>query len=646
MLTKEIIEKKYPGKKLEKIKYLNLWGEDLENVDIISQMKSLKVVSLSANKISSLKPFEKLDNLKELYIRNNNISNIDEIDYLKDNANLKSLWMSDNPVSKNEKEFKKAIIEKLPNLTTLDNTPIPEIKKDIDKKKDINDKDKTIDFKNEKDNDIVIQGTEGEIIDNTDNNDNKADINKDNDKKDENNKVTEENYEKTEEDNIFDDLIGDDLKDKKEEEKPKEKQINELKQTKNRLLVSTVDKLSDLLQEYDKEHTINTNEDKSNQNPNEKSNFLDSKSDIFKTGFSYKNNNETTKKLNKEMITPPENNEKKETTSNVNENKDKVENNNNLDKDENKDKDKDKEKEDNDPLKVSFKEQNNELVNDILKDVDTSQTIVRKTNSNKTIKINPNVTNTNDDNVSETTHLTIDKDNNSFTKNLNDMVKNVNTNVVTSQSFRIGGNTGLDNILSEVQTSQTMVKKSNDNSISRILGNVKTSQTMNKRKDQQVKDILRDVETTTNFNKMNNIEKNNNQNLQSIDDIRKIFNNDYPSSNNINNLYGNNNVKDTRINNIFKNEFISSDSMSNSKQKGPYKLEYNNNINNIMNKKNEYEYGAPSGNNNNNKKDGNNNFNLNPNHMHKINAIISLLEDLNLENLIHVKNQIMKMVNQ
>jgi hypothetical protein len=118
------------------------------------------------------------------------------------------------------------------------------------------------------------------------------------------------------------------------------------------------------------------------------------------------------------------------------------------------------------------------------------------------------------------------------------MVKNSNMNVVASQSFKIGGNTGLDNILSEVHTSQTMVKKSNDNSISKILGNVKTSQSMNKRKDQQVKDILKDVETTTtNFNKMsnkminNNIEKNNNQNLQSIDDIRKIFNNDYPNSN-------------------------------------------------------------------------------------------------------------------
>lgn len=641
MLTKEIIEKKYPGKKLEKIKYLDLWGKDLENVDIISQMKSLKILNLSANKISSLKPFGKLEHLKELYIRNNSISNIDEINYLKDNANLKSLWMSENPVSKNEKEFRKAIIEKLPNLTKLDNTPIPEIKKNLDNKKDMEDKDKTIEFKKdkEKDNDIVIQGTEGEIIDNTDNNENKVD----NDKKDENNQVTEENIEKTEEDQIFADLIGDDFK-KEEVQKPKEKKVNEFKQTKNRLLVSTVDKLSDLLQEYDKEHTINTNAEKNSQNPNEKSKFIDSKSDIYKTGFSYKRDNETTKKIDKEIVTPSENNEKKETTPDTNKNNDKVENNDNLDKE--------KEKDAEDPLKVSFTEQNNELVNDILKDVDTSQTIIRETNSNRTIKINQNVTNTNDDNVSETTHLTNDKDNNSFTKNLSEMVKNSN-NVGTSQSFKVGGNIGLDNILSEVHTSQTMIKKSNDNSFNKILGNVNTSQSMNKRKDQQVKDILKDVETTTtNFNKKssrmfnNNIEKDNNQNLQSIDDIKRIFNNDYPSSNNFNNLYGNNNVKDLRPNNIFKNEFIPGDNMSNNKQKGPYKLEYNNNINDMMNKKKEYDYGIPSGNGNNNKKGDNNNFNLNPNHMHKINAIISLLEDLNLENLIHVKNQIMKMVNQ
>ena len=195
MLTKEIIEKKYPGKKLEKIKYLDLWVKDLENVDIISQMKSLKIINFSGNKISSLKPFGKLEHLKELYIRNNNISNIEEINYHKDNENLKSLWMSKNPVSKNEKEFRKAIAEKVPNLSTLDNTPISEIKKNLDNIKD------------------------GEIIDNTDNNGNKVD----NDKKDEDfqkNKVAEENIEKTEEDQIFADLIGDVYK-KEEVKNPK-----------------------------------------------------------------------------------------------------------------------------------------------------------------------------------------------------------------------------------------------------------------------------------------------------------------------------------------------------------------------------------------------------------------------------------------
>ena len=76
------------------------------------------------------------------------------------------------------------------------------------------------------------------------------------------------------------------------------------------------------------------------------------------------------------------------------------------------------------------------------------------------------------------------------------------------------------------------------------MGDVNSSQTMNNKKDQEIKDILKDVETTaTNFNKINNNNDNNNINLndnnkkennnkepnilQSIDDIRKIFNNDY-----------------------------------------------------------------------------------------------------------------------
>ena len=192
---------------------------------------------------------------------------------------------------------------------------------------------------------------------------------------------------------------------------------------------------------------------------------------------------------------------------------------------------------------------------------------------------------------------------------------------------------------------------------------------MNKQKDQDIKDILKDVETTTtNFNKINNndeinpqennnIENNKNeQNIhQSIDDIRKIFNNDYQSNNmnnNINNLYGNNNVKDTRINNIFKNELISSDSsfFNKNRSRGNNKpviprfnqeYQYNYDNNNIENRQNGQDDSFNYNSNNNNQ---NNKYNIKPNHMHKINAIINLLEDLNLENLLHVKNQIIKQI--
>ncbi len=216
-------------------------------------------------------------------------------------------------------------------------------------------------------------------------------------------------------------------------------------------------------------------------------------------------------------------------------------------------------------------------------------------------------------------------------------MKNANISTNLSQSFRVGGNTGISNILKDINTSQTIVKK-NENEINKILGEVNTSQTMNKRKDQQVNDILKDVETTaTNFNKNNkNIDNNNNQNLQSIDDIRKIFNNDYPNSNLYNNN-NNNNLKDSRMNNIFKSEMIPGDNrfMLNNKGKGSEKPV-------IPKFKQNYEYGynKPTEDNGQymqNENGQNNKYNINPKHMNKINAIINLLEELNLENLIHVK---------
>ena len=66
-LTRELIAQKVKSDRLESIRKLNLWGSNLGDISIISQMPSLEVVSLSVNKIHSLKPFANLKNLKKIY---------------------------------------------------------------------------------------------------------------------------------------------------------------------------------------------------------------------------------------------------------------------------------------------------------------------------------------------------------------------------------------------------------------------------------------------------------------------------------------------------------------------------------------------------------------------------------------------------
>ena len=63
MLTKEQVLTKCQVKSLDEVKKLTVWGSDIENIDLINEMPNLEVVSLSLNKISSLKPFENCLNL-------------------------------------------------------------------------------------------------------------------------------------------------------------------------------------------------------------------------------------------------------------------------------------------------------------------------------------------------------------------------------------------------------------------------------------------------------------------------------------------------------------------------------------------------------------------------------------------------------
>jgi len=551
MLTKEEIEKKYPGKKLEDIKVLNFYGNDFSNIDIISKMKSLKIISLSSNKISSLKPFENLQNLKELIIRNNNIENVDEIDYLKNCDKLNSLWLEENPVCKKE-EYKEHLVKTLPNLKNLDNTSIIEIKEEIEKNK------------------------------------NENGINKG---------------------------------------KSKEKT--------NKTITYNEDKLEDLLLDYEKENNIEPNEDNKENNDNKKednnkNNLLGSKSDIFKSEFI--NKDETN---NKETEIPTkENSEINKTDNNIN---NITESN----------------KESKSSLGFSkiqmgsiVNEPNRDLLSDILRNVDTSQSIIRKNNSNPVNPKSSNLNNLNNKNANINPEVPKEKMNinSNLTKNLNDLLKdakldNSNNNIMPIQSKN--NDTEINNILNNVDTSQTIVNK-NDKEINNILNNVDTSQTMHNKKDKEVSNILKDVQTTnSNLSEFELNNDKNNNNFQSIEDIRKMFNNDYKPNgmSNISNIYGNNNIRDTKINNIFKSEMITSDSFtrnSSSKQNGPYKPDFNI-PNNIQN----YNYYGYENQNYNQRR----NYNIKPSHEHKINAITNLLEDLNFENLMIVKNHIINKLN-
>ena len=56
-LTVDIVVQKCKKKNLNDIKNINLWGSEIDEVSILQQMPNIEVVSLSVNKISTLKHF-------------------------------------------------------------------------------------------------------------------------------------------------------------------------------------------------------------------------------------------------------------------------------------------------------------------------------------------------------------------------------------------------------------------------------------------------------------------------------------------------------------------------------------------------------------------------------------------------------------
>ena len=125
ILTIELIQQKTKCYQLYRITNINLWGNDIEDISVLTRLPNLEVVSLSVNQIKSLKSLANKPKLKQLYLRNNKISDFGEIAYLKACPNLEVLWLCENPISQSP-NYRVNVISMLPQLKVLDNRPITE----------------------------------------------------------------------------------------------------------------------------------------------------------------------------------------------------------------------------------------------------------------------------------------------------------------------------------------------------------------------------------------------------------------------------------------------------------------------------------------------------------------------------------------
>ena len=128
-LTPELILMKLKHSNVQSITNLNLWGSDLDDISLLAQMPMLEIVSLSVNKIRSLKPFLNHQHLKQLSLRKNLICDFGEVKYLSTCPNLSILWLNENPIS-DSPHYRSTVIKLIPSLVKLDDIPISDSERD------------------------------------------------------------------------------------------------------------------------------------------------------------------------------------------------------------------------------------------------------------------------------------------------------------------------------------------------------------------------------------------------------------------------------------------------------------------------------------------------------------------------------------
>jgi len=123
VLSEKLVLHKARCASLSAVRNLNLWGSGLTDVSLVSSLSNAEVISLSVNKVSSLRPFASCARLQELYLRKNSVANLAELVYLRNLKKLSVLWLADNPCAEGE-TYRAAVLRLLPRLTKLDNVDV------------------------------------------------------------------------------------------------------------------------------------------------------------------------------------------------------------------------------------------------------------------------------------------------------------------------------------------------------------------------------------------------------------------------------------------------------------------------------------------------------------------------------------------
>ena len=126
-LTPELIFTKINNNDPKNIRILNIWGNQISDISILSSFPSLEKINLNSNQIEDISALKNLTNIRELYLKENQIKDWNQIEYLKNNKKLEKLNLINNPICNSVNYFQK-IIEILPQLKEIDNISTKNLK--------------------------------------------------------------------------------------------------------------------------------------------------------------------------------------------------------------------------------------------------------------------------------------------------------------------------------------------------------------------------------------------------------------------------------------------------------------------------------------------------------------------------------------